>query len=175
MQQNQAIEILSLPPGSYSAGEIWADLGCGSGTFTLALARHLGQNSHIYAVDKNRHSLADIPGHFEDTVIEKRAADFIKDEIPLSGLDGILMANSLHYVPDQPAFINEVMQWLKPGSRFLIVEYDTSSSNPWIPYPVGWARLEELFTDAGFSSVRKISEVPSRLNRANLYSAIAKV
>ena len=37
--------------------ECWADLGCGSGTFTYALANCLKEGSTIYAVDKQMPSL----------------------------------------------------------------------------------------------------------------------
>jgi len=40
------------------AAGTWADLGAGDGTFTRALARLLGLNSRIYAVDRDAQALA---------------------------------------------------------------------------------------------------------------------
>lgn len=172
MKQNQAIEMISVSGRSDSGSEVWVDLGCGTGTFTLALAHILGPNSRIIAVDKDSGSLEKIPDHFNQVVIEKRHADFINDEFSFSGLDGILMANSLHYIPNQEVFLEKTKHLLKPEGSVLVVEYDTNISNPWIPYPVSFARLKELFKGAGFSSVRKLKERPSRYNRSNLYSAM---
>lgn len=172
MKQSQAIDLISVPGRSFRTGGIWVDLGCGTGTFTMALARLLGANSRIFAVDKNYSSLEKIPGYFNKTVIEKKHVDFITDELYFPELDGILMANSLHYVQKQTAFIKAVKTYLKPDGCFLIVEYDSNRSNPWVPYPVSFSRLEELFNAAGFSSVQKITEKPSLYNRSNLYSAI---
>jgi methylase of polypeptide subunit release factors len=41
--------------------ERWADLGCGSGTFTIALAGLLKPQSIIYAIDTNASALKQIP------------------------------------------------------------------------------------------------------------------
>ncbi len=82
------------------------------------------------------------------------------------------MANSLHYIQNQKVFIGNTKPLLKPEGCFLVVEYDTNISNPWVPYPVSFVRLNELFKAAGFSSIRKLKEKPSRYNRSNLYSAM---
>ncbi len=175
MKQSRAIDMISEPGRLHSGDEIWVDFGCGTGTFTMALAHLLGQNSRIIAVDKDSSSLEKIPDHFDQVVIEKRLADFVEDEFSFSGLDGILMANSLHYIQDQRSFIKKAKLSLKPEGCFLVVEYDTDISNPWIPYPVNFARLNELFKGAGFSSIQKLKEEPSRYNRSNLYSAIIEL
>ncbi len=174
MQQHEAIEMLSVPGGFELNKQRWVDFGAGSGTFTLALAYHLGSESLIIAVDKDRSSLNKIPDQFKNVSIEKRLADFADIDFPLNSLDGILMANSLHYIQHQDGFIERVKKFLKSSGCFLIVEYDTNRSTPWIPYPVAFNKLNSLFSKTGFSSVKKIDEKPSRYNRSNLYSAIIR-
>lgn len=174
MQQSQAIEMLSVPDLRDDRAHVWVDLGSGSGTFTLALAEYLTPESQIFAVDKDASSLNNIPDQFNHVNIEKRQTDFLDIEFPSESLDGILIANSLHYVQCQEVFIDRVKQYLKPDGCFLIVEYDTDKSNSWIPYPLGFDRLKQLFKHEGFSSIRKIHEKPSRYNRSNLYSAIIR-
>lgn len=174
MQQHQAVDMLSIPGGFENFRQRWVDLGCGTGTFTQALAYHLAPNSRILAIDRNLSSLNEIPDQFNNTKIEKRQADFLEIDFSSAALDGILMANALHYVQHQNAFIEKIKPFLKSNGCFLIVEYDTIKSNPWIPYPLPFYQLNTLFSQAGFSSIKKISEKPSRYNRANLYSAIIR-
>lgn len=174
MQQHQAIQMLSVPGGFGNTEQVWTDLGCGTGMFTLALAHHLALGSRIVAIDQDRSSLNQIPDHFNDVSIEKRQADFLDTDFSTGSLDGILMANSLHYVQYQDSFIEKIKPFLKPNGCILIVEYNTDRSNPWIPYPVSFNRLNTLFTKTGFSSIEKIKEIPSRYNRSNLYSAIIR-
>ncbi len=95
----------------------------------------------------------------------------MKQPWPFDDLDGILLANSLHYVEDQPAFIRACESHMKSRRRFLIVEYDTMEASPWVPYPVGKARLTRLFEGAGYRSVRVLRSRPSIYRRAPIYSA----
>ena len=69
MKLEEAVKLLS-----YSSDEklTWSDLGCGAGTFTLALAHQLKEGSVIYAVDKNKSSLDKIPDSFSKVKIIKK-------------------------------------------------------------------------------------------------------
>jgi len=149
----------------------WADLGCGSGLFTYALASFLNQGSLIYAVDKNITSFKSLSSS-KSLTIKPIELDFEKSILPFSNLDGIIMANSLHFVKDKSIFLEKMKSYLKINGCFLIVEYDTEFPNRWVPYPVSFSNLKELFSNAGFAPVIKLNEKPSLFNRANLYSAI---
>src|SRR4029453_18033941 len=140
---------------------IWADLGCGNGTFTVALAEVLASGSVIHAVDLDGSGLRRIPWGHKQVRITTHRGDFMKQPWPFADLDGILMANSLHYVENQAAFIRGCESHMKPPGRFLTVEYDTSEASRWVPYPVGQARLTELFAGAGYLSVRVLRSRPS--------------
>ena len=94
----------------------------------------------------------------------------MKQPWPFAGLDGILMANSLHYVENQAAFIRDCESHMRVPRRFLLVEYDVSEANRWIPYPVSQTRLTALFERAGYSSVRVLRSRPSLYRRGPLYS-----
>ncbi len=149
----------------------WADLGCGSGLFTRALASVLPPDSIIYAVDKSLSSLK-IPESPKRIRIKTLEADFISDSFKLAGLDGILMANSLHYVKDKKLFLGKVKTWFHDNPVFLIIEYDTDIPNPWVPYPLSFPVLKTLFNTLGYIRINKIQEVKSRYRTGNLYSTI---
>ena len=111
----------------------WADLGCGTGTFTLALASLFKENGIIYAIDKNKSVLNNIPDRYEDVLFKKYQADFMTDQLPFDNVSGIMMANSLHYVKDKHRFIKKLKKHLLKAGCFLIVEYESTLSNPWVP------------------------------------------
>jgi ubiquinone/menaquinone biosynthesis C-methylase UbiE len=152
----------------------WADLGCGSGTFTLALAGFLKPASIIYALDIDTSSLQRLPGKHNGVIIEKQRSDFEKDDFSFSDLNGILMANSLHYVKDQAAYIKKISGFLQTQGCFLLIEYDTDTANRWVPYPLSFSSAKNIFIAAGFSFIDKIHEKRSEFGRANLYSMLAK-
>jgi ubiquinone/menaquinone biosynthesis C-methylase UbiE len=152
----------------------WADLGCGTGTFTLALASLLKPSSIIYALDTDTSSLHQLPAKYNEVIIEKQQSDFEKEELAFTDLNGILMANSLHYVKDQPRFIKKIAGFLQVQGCFLLIEYDTDIPNPWVPYPLSFSSAKNIFTDAGFPFTQKIHEKRSAFGRANLYSMLIK-
>jgi ubiquinone/menaquinone biosynthesis C-methylase UbiE len=152
---------------------VWADLGCGNGTFTLALANLLSPDSLVYAIDSNAASLQQIPSSYKQVSIEKHKADFVGDKLPFDTVDGILMANAFHYVQHKDTFIKKAATFLKDDGCFLIVEYNTNQPVPvWVPFPVSFTALQNLFQDAGFNTVRLLGERPSVYGHASMYSAI---
>lgn len=150
----------------------WADLGCGTGLFTTALAQLLPEGSTIYAVDRSRGALAGVPPPAKGIRLEKQLADFATEDLSLPPLDGVLMANSLHYVKDQDTFLARARGWLKAEGCFLVIEYDTGEANQWVPYPVPFAALARRFGALGYRSIEKIAERPSVYRRAPIYSAL---
>ncbi|MDP4262861.1 MAG: class I SAM-dependent methyltransferase [Bacteroidota bacterium] len=171
MELNEAAQMLANDHFSWRK-EQWADLGCGSGTFTLALAGFLQPQSTIYAMDTDISALKQIPGNYNSVAIQKITGDFNKQVLSFKNLDGILMANSLHYVKDKYTFIREASDCLAEGGCFLLVEYDMEQANQWVPYPLSLASVTDLFHEAGFTLIRKLKERPSLFGRAKLYSVI---
>lgn len=170
MQLNEAVNLIQHSIAKEKTA--YADLGCGNGLFTKALAQLLAPLSVIYAVDKSQTALNSF---FVDSNIqlEKLNIDFIKDELPFKNLSGILMANSLHYVEDKNAFLLKAKASLAPNGYFIIVEYDTDKVNHWVPYPVNFSSLHKLFEKINFHSVQKLQTHPSRYWQS-MYSALIK-
>ena len=150
----------------------WADLGCGSGIFTNALATLMGDVGKIYAVDKEVQDLKIEP--MGKLKIEFIKLDFINDSLPFSNVDGILMANAFHYVKDKPAFIEKVKKHLKASGQMIIVEYDTVRQNRWVPYPISFENLIRTFSAAGFTYIKKIGERNSVYRSEKMYAATTK-
>jgi SAM-dependent methyltransferase len=156
-------------------GGTWADIGAGEGAFTLALADLLGPGGRIVAVDRDGRALqenaAAVRTRFPEVSIETRVAD-LTEPLALPDLDGLVAANSLHFVPRdrQVAVVAGLAGHLVPGGRFVVVEYDADRGNPRVPHPFSYASWERLATAAGLTETRRIGRVPSRFLGA-IYSA----
>jgi ubiquinone/menaquinone biosynthesis C-methylase UbiE len=164
-----------LKPADLSLGGTWADLGAGSGAFTLALRELIGPDAKIYAVDKDKSSLGELEsahgarfGSTENLLL--LPSDFSR-ALDLPPLDGIVMANSLHFFKDREKALRRVHSFLKPNGILLLVEYNTDSGNPWVPYPLSFETFEALASRSGFSKPRMLGGHPSRFLR-EIYSAI---
>ncbi|HWJ26771.1 MAG TPA: methyltransferase domain-containing protein [Flavisolibacter sp.] len=151
---------------------VWADLGSGNGMFTQALSYLLKAGSLIYAVDSSKSALSQMRPLPDGINVEKIRADFIQDVFAFHNLDGILLANALHYVSDKVSFFRKAEQWLQPAGCFLLVEYDTDRSNPWVPYPISFKTLGRLIGQLEYQGIEKLHERPSIYNKAPIYSAV---
>jgi trans-aconitate methyltransferase len=155
------------------AAQTWADLGCGDGAFTRALASCLPAGSVVHAMDQDARALRRIPATVGAVRITTHAGDFTRTPWPFADLDGILMANSLHYVREQPAFIHTCLAQMR-RRWFLVVEYDTDRPNAWVPYPLSRARAKLVFAGAGLDDVRLLGTQPSRFRSASLYGVLIR-
>lgn len=171
MQPSEAITMLEPAGWVNSAPQAWADLGCGKGIFTAALASLLPTSSTISAIDRDADNLHFVPAKYKGTNIQTVHADFTTD-LSLSPFDGILMANSLHYVRDRSAFGELLCSLLKKNGRLLVVEYDTDSANRWVPFPVSFVTLEKWTSSLGFRNVTRLKERVSTYQRSKMYSAV---
>ena len=171
MQLSEAISLINSEHLNQSVPAEWADLGCGSGLFSHALAHFLPEGSRIHAIDKAVILKPQVLANGVQLLPAQK--DFVTDELALPPLDGVLMANALHYVKDKPLLIEKLKRALKTEGCFLIVEYDTDKPVPvWVPYPTSFSTLSRLFQSAGYRSVEKLGERPSRYGRGNLYAAL---
>ena len=159
-------------------GGTWADIGAGTGAFTLALADLLGPDGRIVAVDRDAGALREnaraLAARFPDVAVLTIVAD-LTGPLDLPPLDGLVAANSLHYVSRdrQVDAIRSLAGRLRPGGAFVVVEYDVDRGNPWVPHPFAAATWERLAAEAGLVDVRRIGRVPSRFLGA-IYSAAGR-
>ena len=173
MHLREAVAFLRFGDLTGARPQKWADLGCGEGMFTLALASLLPNGSSIIAMDSDKSALSNLPDEFEQVTIEPRLGDFLEDSLP-DDLDGVLMANSLHYVSTKPHFLTDVIEHMNPRHRFLIVEYETTIANHWIPYPVNYEKLETLFANLRYKDIKKLGQRQSVYGPQKMYAAMIR-
>lgn len=161
--------------GVAGSGRSWADLGCGEGAFTLALADLLGAGATIHAVDRDGRALARLrermAERFPATDLRVRQADF-REPLTLPVLDGMVMANSLHFVRDKATVLGQLRTHLAPEGRFVLVEYEADRGNPWVPHPLTYATWSDLAGRVGLRDTRRIGSVPSRF-LGSIYAALS--
>ena len=121
-------------------GQLAADLGCGSGYYTFALAACVGPEGRVYAVDWNKKAIrrledkANKNGYHNIEAHATSAADmsFIKD----GTIDFVLANGLLCTMPDhRQVAVSEIKRILKPGRM-------TYLALGWPP-PMGFVGMEE--------------------------------
>lgn len=174
---NHDDHVALLRGGIQQPGGVWADFGSGSGAFTLALADLIGPTGVIYSIERDRSALAQqersMLTQFPKTIVRYRPTDFSRP-IDLPALDGIVMANSLHFHRSPQPIVQLLKSYLQPRGRFIIVEYNSEQGNGAVPYPVPFLQWKALAARCGFTHTRLLLTRPSRFLK-EIYSALSQL
>ena len=173
MNHNDHVNLLK--PAGLQPGGTWADLGAGSGAFTFALRELIGPTAAIHAVDKDRIRLNDLEQGYRTRFGDSQnlslvVGDFMR-ALNLPPLDGVVMANSLHFFKDKEKVLRHVSTFLKSNGSLLLVEYNVDSGNMWVPYPLTFESYRKLAPQAGFTEPQLLAKAPSSFLRG-FYSAV---
>ena len=126
---SEVLDSLAVQPGS-----IVADIGAGTGYFAIPLARAVGPNGRVFAVDfqpamlariRAKLDAADAPANVE---LVEGSAD--RTSLPEASCDLAFFANIWHEVDDPAAVIEEASRILKPAGRLAILDWRSDRSSP---------------------------------------------
>ena len=108
--------------------------------------------------------------HFPSVTVEYLTANFMRRlDLPL--LNGILLANSFHFVREREMFWTYCISYLRPGGCVLLVEYNANHGQSWVLL-LCIPSLGKPRAAAGFSRTRLLATVPSRFLR-EIYAALS--
>ncbi len=146
------------------SGSRVADLGAGSGLYSLAAARAVGDAGKVYAIEvqkdlleRLKHAAKQERMHNIEVLwgdIETPKGTHLKDHT----VDAAIASNVLFQVEHKEGFIAEMKRVLKPGGRVLLVDWSASfgGMGPHADAVVGAQFAQKLFETAGFSLLKKI-------------------
>ena len=151
--------------GLVLAGQSAADIGCGIGYFTIPLAKMVGEQGRVFAVDLQVEMLAGVKwraaraGVLERITLHQTTADRL--ELPQQ-VDFALTFWMVHETPDPQVFLAQVRALVKPGGKLLLVE-------PVVH--VGQAGYERAIRAAQSAGFRLLHALPVSLSRAAVLEA----
>lgn len=127
LQIDRVMEILGIRPGKGVA-----DIGAGSGWFTVRAARRVGPVGTVYAVDINPEAI-----HYIDNRVHKESLTNVKtilskpDDpmLPKEAVDSVLLLKTYHEVADPVALMKNLRAALRPGARIGIIDKNGDGKN----------------------------------------------
>ena len=82
-------------------------------------------------------------------------------------------ANARHFVPNPRVVLAQLLTWLRPGGRVVLVEYEGRRPSRWVPYPISAERLPEIVAGLGLSTPKITASRPSAYG-GSLYVAVTQ-
>lgn len=119
---DQVMDILAITPG-----KTVADIGAGSGWFTVRAARRVTSTGAVYAVDINPEAL-----QYINRRVQKEQLHNVKTiqgnpdnaELPADKIDAVLLLKTYHEVADPVALLRNLRTSLKAGARVGVIDRD---------------------------------------------------
>lgn len=109
-----------------SPGQSVADLGAGTGYFTVHLARVVGPTGKVYAVDIEPALVDHLRGRVTKAGLEQVVpvlAEPADPKLPAAGLDLIFICDTWHHIDDRLHYLEQLRRALKPGGRVAVVDF----------------------------------------------------
>ncbi|HJT86481.1 MAG TPA: methyltransferase domain-containing protein [Bryobacteraceae bacterium] len=141
----QVIEKLRLKPG-----DIVADIGSGSGTFSIPMAKAIAPNGILYAVDIDPKMLDYVAERAKkEGVTNLRTVLGVDDDpkLPVKDVDVAFFHRVLHMIEHRQLYVNDTAKYMKPDGRIVIIDKNPDQS------PNSWMWLKQSDVDTWMAAI----------------------
>lgn len=114
-------------------GDRVADVGAGTGLYTLLFADAVGPDGVVYAEDIEPKFLSLINHRASDLGLANVVSVLGREDsitLPANSVDVVFIADTYHYFEDRQAIMKTVLSALKPGGALYIVDFDLVEGKP---------------------------------------------
>lgn len=115
-------------------GTTVADIGAGTGLFTLPFAEAVGPSGKVYAVDIQTYFLDHIRERAKKAGLEQIevvAATAESAELPAGKVDLVFMCDAYHHVEQPGAYLRSLRRAMAEGGRLVIIDYEKGEKGSW--------------------------------------------
>lgn len=146
------------------AGDTVADLGAGTGYFTVLLAIVVGDEGRVYAVDTEPAMLEYLAGRSEPEMSRVTMVHAEPDDpkLPEGEIDVVLTVNTWHHIDGRVAYLAKLARALNPWGRVVVVDW-RKHELPMGPPPAEKLSREQViseFSEAGFTLAAESMALP---------------
>jgi ubiquinone/menaquinone biosynthesis C-methylase UbiE len=107
-------------------GEAIADIGSGSGYFTLRFAAHVGASGRVYGVDVDPEMVRHLNRRIRDASLKNVQTVLAVPDDPLladRSIDRFVVVDTWHHIEDQPKYLGLMKKMLKPGGQVVMIDF----------------------------------------------------
>ena len=118
---HEVLTALDLKPG-----QTIADIGSGSGYFTLRFAAHVGAEGRVFAVDVDPEMVRYLNRRVRDAGVRNVQTILAEPNDPLlpdASVDRFVVVDTWHHIEDQPGYLALMKKMLKPGGQVVMIDF----------------------------------------------------
>ncbi len=146
-------------------GERIADIGAGSGYFTLRFAQHVGPKGLVYAIDVSPDMIVHLNERLRDAGLDNvRTVLSLPDDplLPARSVDRVFICDTWHHIGNHPQYLGVLAKVLRPGGQVVIVDYHKRDTGGGPPLEMRLAREDVVreFEGAGFRLAKEHAFLP---------------
>jgi len=145
------------------AGDMVAEIGAGTGIFSVPLARAVRPAGRVLAVEVDEGFLPMIASKAAQANLDNITpvlGQFEDPKLPRGDMDVAFFHDVLHHVAERGPYLQRVASYLKPGGRIAVVDYDKNlPGNPHANQPEMLISPEDVdgwMTAAGLRLTRRV-------------------
>ena len=140
---------------AFREGEVVADIGSGTGYFTLRFARAVGESGRVYAVDVSPDMVRHLNRRLRDEGVGNVVAVLADPDDPLlpdGSVDRFVIVNTWHHVEDQDGYLEKMKRMLRPGGQVVHIDFQKREAPVGPPEheKIARAELVKQMEEAGF-------------------------
>ena len=127
LQIHRVMDILGIAPGKSVA-----DIGAGSGWFTVRAARRLGGSGLVYAVDINAEAIRYVDERARKEQLQNVKTILSQTDNPLlpaSSVDAVLLLKTYHEVARPVVLLQNLRAALRPGAKVGVIDRNGNGEN----------------------------------------------
>lgn len=150
LQVDRVIQVLDVRKGDQIA-----DVGAGSGLFSRPLARKVGKEGTVYAIDIDPALLDHIRQRARDEGLPQIKTILAQADDPLipAKVDLILLVDTLHHIEKRPSYLENLKQYLKPDGRIALIDFETDWPSHHEEMRYTKVQLESWMEEIGYTKV----------------------
>jgi len=142
---DEVVAKLALKPG-----DIVADVGSGSGTFSIPMAKAIAPNGILYAVDIDQAMLDHVAARAKEhgvTNLKTVLGEYDDPKLPVKNVDVAFFHRTLHMIEHRQAYLNATAKYLKPDGRVVVIDKNREDS------PDSWMWLNQSDVDTWMAAI----------------------
>jgi cyclopropane fatty-acyl-phospholipid synthase-like methyltransferase len=158
LEIERVVDAIGLQPG-----EVVADIGAGTGIFSVPMAMAVGSGGVVLSVEVDQGFLPIIEAKARENGVSNITTvlgEFGDPKLPRRDVDVAFFHDVLHHIEQRAAYIQALAAYMPSGSRIVVVDYNKNV--PGVPHSnqpemlIGPEEVATWMSEAGFAVTREI-------------------